>query len=80
MASGTLGLGREDSTEEGKGIFVYSQDSTVPRVLGRKVVFSGSVKEEINLQLEKSFVYKKMTFIGESLSLLVFYFYLVLSL
>lgn len=80
MASGTLGLGKEDSAEEGKGIFVYSQDPTVPRVLERKVVCSGSAREEINLRPEKSFVYKKMTFIGESLSLLIFYFYLVLSL
>ena len=80
MTSGTPGLGREDSAGEGKGIFVDSQNPTVPRVLGRKVVSSGSAKEEINLQPEKSFIYKKMTFISESLSLLVFYFYLVLSL
>lgn len=74
MAFGTLGLGKEDSVEEEKGIIIYSQDLTVPRVLGRKVVCNGSAREEVNLQPEKSFVCRKMTFIGESLSILVFIF------
>lgn len=50
MASGTLGLGREDGAEEGKETSAAGLLSMVAKVLGGKGVLGASVREEINLQ------------------------------
>ncbi|KAB1253033.1 Dystrophin [Camelus dromedarius] len=67
MASETVDFRGEDSAKEGKEISICSQNPTVTKLLGGKGVCSGLAKEEINLRPWKSFVNKKMTFLGNIL-------------